>query len=112
LRALYTRDPDALIIATDENGSVVGSLIAGWDGWRGAFYRLAVHPDHRRAGLGRALVTEGEERLRGRGVRRISLFAVGSHDPALAFWEALGYKRDAGHVRFARNLTCPPGPQD
>jgi ribosomal protein S18 acetylase RimI-like enzyme len=104
LRALHARDPDALIVATDK-ADIVGSLIVGWDGWRGAFYRLAVHPNHRRAGLGRALVTEGEARLGRRGVRRISLFAVGSHEPALAFWEALGYQLDAGHVRFARNLT-------
>jgi hypothetical protein len=30
----------AFLVAEDE-GRIVGTLIAGWDGWRGNFYRLA-----------------------------------------------------------------------
>jgi hypothetical protein len=37
---LMALDPDALVIAESE-GYVVGSVIAGWDGWRGSLYRLA-----------------------------------------------------------------------
>ena len=35
--ALIDRDPDALIVAEDE-GVLVGSVIAGWDGWRAHLY--------------------------------------------------------------------------
>ena len=56
-------DPGALLVA-ETDGSVVGTLIAAWDGWRGNMYRLAVHPDHRRAGLARQLIGRGETRLR------------------------------------------------
>ena len=31
--ALIARDPDALLLA-EVDGAIVGSLIAGWDGWR------------------------------------------------------------------------------
>ncbi|HVA09277.1 MAG TPA: GNAT family N-acetyltransferase [Acidimicrobiales bacterium] len=110
LLALYVRDPDCVIVATEDD-AIVGTLIVGWDGWRGAFYRLAVHPSHRRAGLGRALVVEGEARLARLGVRRINLFAVGTHGPAVAFWKALGYQCDPGHLRFARNLMRAPDPR-
>jgi ribosomal protein S18 acetylase RimI-like enzyme len=62
---LLASDGDALLVAEDE-GTLVGSLIAGWDGWRGSFYRLAVHPDWRRRGIATVLLREGESRLRAR----------------------------------------------
>ena len=33
VRALLDRDPEALLVA-DDGGRVVGTVIAGWDGWR------------------------------------------------------------------------------
>jgi ribosomal protein S18 acetylase RimI-like enzyme len=103
LQALWQHDPDALIVATDD-GRVIGTLIASWDGWRAGFYRLAVDPSYRRNGLGRSLVTAGEDRLRRLGARRLSLFAVAAHPAASAFWPALGYQLDTEDVRFVRNL--------
>jgi ribosomal protein S18 acetylase RimI-like enzyme len=44
---LHLRDPDALILAVDGD-KIVGTVIAGWDGWRCHLYRLAVSPGRRR----------------------------------------------------------------
>ena len=55
LACLLANDREALVLA-EAGEVVVGSLIAAWDGWRGSFYRLAVHPDHRRAGIATALL--------------------------------------------------------
>jgi ribosomal protein S18 acetylase RimI-like enzyme len=83
---LLLRDPEALLLAEAEEGEIVGSLIVGWDGWRGTFYRLAVDPAHRRHGLATALVRAGEERLRAFGAHRLNAI-VESHEPdAMAFW--------------------------
>ena len=41
LARLLATDPEALLLA-DLGGVPIGSLIAGWDGWRGSFYRLVV----------------------------------------------------------------------
>jgi ribosomal protein S18 acetylase RimI-like enzyme len=103
LQTLFDHDPDALVVAT-EDGAIVGTLIAAWDGWRAAFYRLAVRPSHRRQGLARALVAEGEARLRQHGARRVSLYAVVAHAGATAFWDAAGYEQDPKDTRFVRNL--------
>jgi ribosomal protein S18 acetylase RimI-like enzyme len=105
LTALWHRDPDALLVATDD-GDVVGTLIAAFDGWRGGFYRLAVRPDHRRQGLARELVRRGEARLAGVGVRRLSLFAVTAHEAPLGFWPALGYTSEPHELRFTKNLPA------
>ncbi|MGB3491615.1 MAG: GNAT family N-acetyltransferase, partial [Elainellaceae cyanobacterium] len=52
---------------------MIGTLIAGFDGWRGNMYRLVVHPDYRRWGIATALVTEAEARFRQQGVKRITI---------------------------------------
>lgn len=48
LGALLVRSRGALVLALD-NDVIVGSIIAGWDGWRGTLYRLAVLPSRVRS---------------------------------------------------------------
>jgi ribosomal protein S18 acetylase RimI-like enzyme len=97
-------DGRAQVLAAESGGRLVGSLIASFDGWRGNLYRLAVHPDHRRRGIARALVAAGEERLARQGARRITALVDGADARALAFWNAVGYAHDPLHVRFARTF--------
>jgi ribosomal protein S18 acetylase RimI-like enzyme len=106
LDTLSRFDGEALLVAMEDD-RIVGTLIAAWDGWRGAFYRLGVHPERRGRGIARALVVAGEARLSERGCRRISLYAVVAHEPAVAFWRSMGYRRDHEDVRFAVNLPVP-----
>ncbi len=100
---LLARDPGALLVAEAE-GDVVGVLIAGWDGWRGNVYRLAVLPSHRRRGIGRRLVEAGHERLRALGARRVTALVGGEEGAAHGLWRAVGYQRDEFVHRFVRDL--------
>jgi ribosomal protein S18 acetylase RimI-like enzyme len=52
VEALLRRDADALVLAT-EDSHILGTLIAGWDGWRCHLYRVAVRCDRRRGGIAR-----------------------------------------------------------
>lgn len=69
LTRLIERDPEALILA-ESDGALVGSVIAGYDGWRCSLYRLAVLPSHRRRGISTALLEAAEERFLAVGGRR------------------------------------------
>jgi ribosomal protein S18 acetylase RimI-like enzyme len=100
---LLELDPEALILA-ELGGVVVGSVIAGWDGWRGSLYRLAVHRDLRRRGIASALAREGERRLRERGAKRLAVIVVDDDLVAMAFWTAFGLTRQEHRVRFVRDL--------
>jgi ribosomal protein S18 acetylase RimI-like enzyme len=103
VRWLLERDRDALLLA-DAEGDVVGSLIVGWDGWRGTFYRLAVDPAHRRRGLATQLVRTGEERLRALGAKRLNAIVESEEVDAMAFWAAAGYELQTARSRFVKNL--------
>jgi ribosomal protein S18 acetylase RimI-like enzyme len=100
---LLGRDPEALLLAAG-GAEIVGSLIVGWDGWRGTFYRLAVDPAHRRLGLATALVRAGEERLRALGAHRLNAIVETEEPDAMAFWSAAGYELQTARSRFVKNL--------
>jgi len=103
VRVLLDRDPDALLIA-ELDGECVGTLIAGWDGWRANLYRLAVLPGWRRRGIARALVETAEARLRSLNARRGAAVVVTDHDHATAFWRSMYYELDERIGRFAKML--------
>ncbi len=99
LERLLRQDPGALMVA-DAGGEIVGTVIAGWDGWRGSIYRLAVAPAHRRGGLGGRLLREAEHRLAALGARRMHAIVVGDDERAMAFWESTDWELQHGQLRF------------
>src|SRR5438046_805909 len=103
VRALLEHDPDALIVA-DQDGQIVGTAVAAWDGWRGSLYRLVVNPAWRRQRIAVALTGQAEHRLRRKGVRRIALIVVSSEPAAMAFWRSCGFLEQTERSRFIKNL--------
>lgn len=108
LRALHAGAPDALLIA-GEGEAVVGTVIAGWDGWRGGIYRLVVARSHRRRGLGTQLVRAAVAALESRGARRIAAVVEGEDTQAMTFWRAMSteqFEHDATQTRFTRTVRA------
>lgn len=96
-------ESSASVLVAEVDQRIVGSLIATFDGWRGNMYRIAVHPDYRRRGIGRALVKEGERCLAKLGVKRITALVEEKYPEAIAFWSDVGYEIEPGIARFFRN---------
>jgi ribosomal protein S18 acetylase RimI-like enzyme len=93
-----------LLIAVID-GMIVGSVIGGWDGWRGNIYRLAVAREYRRRGIAHRLVAEVSKALFDKGAERLSALVEHDHRWAIDFWESLsdlGYGQDP---RFARYIA-------
>jgi ribosomal protein S18 acetylase RimI-like enzyme len=97
------REPAALLLVATIDDQIVGSVIGGWDGWRGNIYRLAVTPEHRRQGIARRLVAKITKELFAKGATRLSALVEHEHRWAIDFWDSvsdLGYDRDPKFVRY------------
>lgn len=104
VRRLIESDPDALLVA-ELDGLIVGTVIAGWDGWRAHLYRLAVHPDHRRQGIGRLLLNVAEARLEVLGASRLDAMVLDGNELGQSAWRARGYRRQAEWSRWVKPVT-------
>jgi ribosomal protein S18 acetylase RimI-like enzyme len=85
------RDPDLFLVA-EEGGQVVGAVMGGYDGRRGLVYHLAVAPEVRRLGIGKALMAEVEFRLRQKGCLKSYLLVTKDNAEVLAFYRELGWE--------------------
>jgi ribosomal protein S18 acetylase RimI-like enzyme len=97
------REPAALLLVATVDNQIVGSVIGGWDGWRGNIYRLAVMPEFRRKGIARRLVAEITSELFAKGATRLSALVEHEHQWAIDFWDSmsdLGYDRDPKFARY------------
>jgi ribosomal protein S18 acetylase RimI-like enzyme len=104
LERLVRTHGDGFLVAI-QGHTVVGSVIAGWDGWRGNIYRLAVAPEARRRRLAQRLVREAALVMRSKGGRRLSALVERHERHAVGFWDHLaadGWRRDERMMRYVR----------
>lgn len=89
-----TVQPELFLVGIDAEDSLIGSVMAGYDGHRGWVNYLAVTPDRRRSSLGRQLMHAAEAELTKRGCPKLNLQVRFGNDAALAFYQSLGYVQD------------------
>ena len=85
---------DGLFFVALAGHDVIGTVLAGYDGHRGWLYSVAVHPAHRRNGLGARLVHHAEVALNVRGCMKINLQIVSTNEGVKNFYESLGYSTE------------------
>lgn len=85
------RDPELFLVA-EADGSIVGSVIGGFDGRRGLIYHLAVTASYRRQGLGSRLMEEVESRLRAKGCLKCYLLVKADNQEAEIYYQHRGWQ--------------------
>ena len=91
---------EADLIVAERGGRIAGTVTfyqdgssGGWpEGWA-AIRLLAVHPDSRGPGIGRALTEECIERCRERGIATVGLHTTEAMSVARGMYERMGFKR-------------------
>lgn len=82
---------DDLIFVADNNGVIIGSCMAGYDGHRGWLYSVAVLSSEKRQGLGTKLVEFAMSYLKSIGCVKINLQIRSTNTQVAAFYESLGF---------------------
>ena len=91
IEAFLRRNPGLSAVA-EQDGTVVGAVLCGHDGRRGLIYHLAVAREHRRQGVGAALVAAALVALRAEGIRKCHVLVFADNDEANQFWRRQGAK--------------------
>ena len=83
--------PAAVVLVAADEGEVVGSAIASFDGWRAYIYHVAVAEDRRHGGVAKALMQEAEDHLFREGAASIYVMVHQDNTAGLALSGAMGY---------------------
>jgi len=94
LSLLKAEAGNSIFLVASMGNEVVGFIQAYYNGDKGYVEALAVDPEYRNMGIGSALLTEVERRLRRRGVRVIRLNVKHNNLKALTFYLRRGYVVD------------------
>ena len=90
------------LVADGDDAKIAGYIVALEAADSGEILNLAVAPGGRRHGLGRALVKQVVETLRGRGVQEIYLEVRESNAPARALYAGHGFKAVGRRKQYYR----------
>ena len=96
--------PSTQLVAAAPAGFALGQFA----GPEATLLTLAVHPERRRRGLGRALLRELEDRARDEGVEEMFLEVAANNAAALALYAGLDYRRAGVRPRYYFRAPLPP----
>ena len=80
-----------LFFVAEDNGTIMGTIMSGYDGHRGWLYTVAVKPEFRRRGIGRRLVDHAVAALTSIGCPKVNLQVRSTNTEVIGFYEALGF---------------------
>ena len=94
-------EPSVAVLVAEENGEVVGYAYTGLEGRdymslrgpAGVLHDIAVEPDRRGRGIGRALLDAALVFLKERGAPRVVLSTADRNEPAQRLFASAGFRR-------------------
>lgn len=102
IAAYLERNPTTSFVA-QEDGGIIGVILAGHDGRRGYIHHTAVSVSCRGRGVGRELVRLALCALEKQGISKAALVVFARNETGNGFWEHLGFEQRTDLVY--RNLS-------
>ena len=103
IQTKLSQQPELFFVA-EQQGQIVGTVIAGFDGVRGWVHKVAVHPDARRRSIAQSLMQRAENALRDLGCVKLNLQVRAGNHAAAAFYLASGYAVEE-RISFSKHLA-------
>ena len=90
IRRKMTVQPELLLVAL-VGDQVVGTVLAGYDGFRGWVNKVATHPSHQRKGIASQLMGAAEKALADMGCPKLNLQVRTDNTSVVEFYKDAGY---------------------
>ena len=90
IRRYLKRNPTSSFVAEDD-GRIVGVIMAGHDGRRGYIHHTAVLTNYRNQGIAEGLVNCAMAALEEEGINKVALVAFARNELGNGFWEHIGF---------------------
>lgn len=87
--------PELFLVAVDEQEQIVGTVMAGYTGFRGWINYMAVAPSAQGVGVGRQLMAVVRKRLLAMGCSKLNLQVRSDNLQAVGFYQSIGFSEDA-----------------
>jgi ribosomal protein S18 acetylase RimI-like enzyme len=104
LSSYLERNPGLSWVVRNRDRDLIGAVLCGHDGRRGYLHHLAVAPEWRRKGIGRALVERCLSSLRELKILKGNVFLFSHNPEGEAFWRGMGWKRREDLILVQRVL--------
>lgn len=91
-----------LVLVAEMEEEIVGVMIGTIDRNKGYCYRVAVHPDHQRRGIGKKLIQAMRQRFEQRQVQRMVVPVDAYNETMLPVYEKAGFRSDDFFRSFGR----------
>ena len=109
VEAMFGRDSDAVLVAVNDDGGVVGWMHVGLDvtiesGTRAEIRGLVITESQRGGGIGARMVEAGEQWARERGLPRIRVRCNALRERTHRFYERLGFVTKKTQKVFDKEL--------
>lgn len=102
IKKLVMKNPLTCFMA-EENGKIIGTVLAGNDGRRGYVYHLCVDENFRKQGIGKKLMDTMIDGMKKEGISKVALVVFAYNDSANAFYEKIGFTKR--NDLFYRNIS-------
>ncbi len=98
------RNPATCFVA-EEQGQIIGAILAGHDGRRGHIGHTAVSAAHRRHGIGKLLVETTLNALKQQGISKVNLVVFSDNENGNLFWDKMGFVKRSDLIYRDHALT-------
>lgn len=103
IRRKMTVQPELFLVAIVDD-HVVGTVLAGFDGFRGWVNKVATHPSHQGIGVATRMMKAAEKALAGMGCPKLNLQVRGENASVVEFYRNAGYAIE-DRVSMGKRLT-------
>ncbi|MHA2364681.1 MAG: GNAT family N-acetyltransferase [Candidatus Hodarchaeales archaeon] len=91
VKRMLSHNPDLCLVGYLKDNKIIAAVLGGFDGRRGWVHHLAVHPDMRRLGYGKKIMSELTNRFKKMKIAKIKLEILDVDIDVLHFYKKIGW---------------------